>query len=236
MKKRDLLILVAGIAIGVACPVIWTAIQYAQLASRGDSNSLKITLTIPEDASSTDANKPDFHFAVTIMNVSNHPVSVWSRWCSRGEQNVKFFVDGEDGRSFSPPDELPGSYQGAWFADYPDPLVIDAGKFVIRDYYLARPGMVLSTNGHYRNYGSSSGHTFRMHVVLSIPPSALDRQYGVWTGTVSSPQSTFQLLGTDPYDTFQHFAVIYDPSFELSNDRYWLKIDRDYNGIEPKSK
>lgn len=193
---------------------------------------LSIKLTIPEDDDSTDISNPDFHFTVLIQNVSNHPVTIWKRWCSTGAFNVHFFVNSEDGQKFKVPKEIESGGMVKWAANFPDPLVLQPGEIDVRDFfrYLGGTFQEVAPDLHSgsaagnsqefelmppsRSYGTVIEHKFVMRATLAIPGSDnWLKPLKIWSGTVSSAQETFNLYSTSKTDDFQDFRIEFSPFY-----------------------
>jgi len=204
--------------------IVWSGLSGASVAAgrppgvsfNPDPAPLTVTLTIPEDASGGNISDPDFHFSVIIRNVSDHPVTIWKRWCSEGAFNVMLYMDGIDGTSLKHSIELSGTDSVSWLANFPDPITLQPGDIDVRDYYILT-SKYSSESTSFPAFKVNQHHSISLHAVLKIPADSNTSLYKVWSGTVESPIGTYSLWSDKETGDADQLAIEYSPFYSPLN-------------------
>lgn len=223
MKGREMKRMPAYLFVLVGCFTLTSAVFADPEAAPSTSPApLELTLTVPQSAGS-DLTNVNFHFDVTITNVSNEPVRIWKRWCSWGAYDIRFFVDADDGTPFHPSREVGLYLSGSWFMNYADPLTLGPGEQIVRSYYVyvprpqqnARPSDPLSADvwrPDPRWDVPMRSHRVKMYAVLTVS-SYLAAGVDVWTGSVASPTVDFDLSSRSTGGCFDNVSIEGSPFY-----------------------
>jgi hypothetical protein len=127
--------------------------------------------------------RPSQHFHVVVTNVSDEPIRLWREWCSWGYFNLSFEVTNGDGRPIAV-----RKRDRAWDKNYPDWEIIPPGGHQVWDVTFDpttwKDSPLPETPG---------SRAVSMRAIYGIRPDKETKEYGIWTGQVSSPEESYKL-------------------------------------------
>jgi hypothetical protein len=136
------------------------------------------------DADEIHLSQAGDHFNVVLTNITEKPVTVWKEWSSWGYFCLSFQLTDDSGK----PTRV-FKKSRVWFANAPDPMTIPPGDLAIFDVSFnpseweglppLKPGEI---------------QRVRMVAVYEVTPSKEADEMGVWVGTVSSTDHTYQIV------------------------------------------
>jgi hypothetical protein len=127
---------------------------------------------------------PSQYFYVVVTNASGELIRLWKEWCSWGYFNLSFEVTDEKGRSVAVK-----KLDRDWTRNFPSWDIIPPGGHQVREV-----GFDPTTWENSPMPEAGRSRAVRMRAIYVIQPEAATKKHGIWTGRVSSPEDSYELI------------------------------------------
>ena len=148
--------------------------------SEHENAGINVSIAVPTNSAGNSRDINSYgsasHFHVVITNTSKAPIRLFDEVYSWGRYNLSFEITDPSGRR-----RLVTRTTRPYHKNFPRHFIVGPGEHFVRAVNFA--------DGTWKNFPlpkTGRNMTLRMRAIFQIKPDEASKEFGVWTGTVSS--------------------------------------------------